>query len=80
MELEDQTEALYAVVKEQRPQRVVLDSLSELRLLAEAPFLYRRQLMSWQQFFAEQHCTSSRAACWSWCRPSRRLPFTRSPT
>ena len=57
MELEDQTEALYAVVKEQRPQRVVIDSLSELRLLAEAPFLYRRQLMSWQQFFAEQQCT-----------------------
>src|SRR6185295_17908340 len=48
---------LYAVVKAQRPQRVVIDSLSELRLLAEAPFLYRRQLMSWQQFFAAQHCT-----------------------
>jgi circadian clock protein KaiC len=57
MELEDQTEAIRVVVSEQRPQRVVIDSLSELRLLAEAPFLYRRQLISWQQFFAEQHCT-----------------------
>jgi circadian clock protein KaiC len=57
MELEDQTEAIRAVVKEQRPQRVVIDSLSELRLLAEAPFLYRRQLLGWQQFFAAQHCT-----------------------
>jgi circadian clock protein KaiC len=42
---------------ERQPQRVVIDSLSELRLLATTPFLYRRQLLAWQQFFAERQCT-----------------------
>jgi circadian clock protein KaiC len=57
MELEDQTQAVRNIVREQHPQRVVLDSLSELRLLTDTSFLYRRQLLAWQQFFAEQHCT-----------------------
>jgi circadian clock protein KaiC len=57
VELEDHTQAVYNIVREQHPQRVVLDSLSELRLLADTSFLYRRQLLAWQQFFAEQHCT-----------------------
>src|SRR5207237_691670 len=50
-------QAVRDLVAQQQPQRVVIDSLSELRLLAETPFLYRRQLLTWQQFFAEQHCT-----------------------
>jgi circadian clock protein KaiC len=57
VELEDQSQTVRDVVREQQPQRVVIDSLSELRLLAETPFLYRRQLLTWQQFFAAQHCT-----------------------
>src|SRR6185369_12987893 len=40
VELEDQSQALRDVVREHQPQRVVLDSLSELRQLADTPFLY----------------------------------------
>jgi circadian clock protein KaiC len=57
MELEDQSQAVRDVVMQHQPQRVVIDSLSELRLLATTPFLYRRQLLAWQQFFAERQCT-----------------------
>lgn len=57
MELEDQSQAVRDVVVQHQPQRVVIDSLSELRLLATTPFLYRRQLLAWQQFFAERQCT-----------------------
>jgi circadian clock protein KaiC len=57
VELEDQSQAVRDVVREQQPQRVVIDSLSELRLLTDNSFLYRRQLLAWQQFFAEQHGT-----------------------
>jgi circadian clock protein KaiC len=57
LELEDQVQAVLDIVREQHPQRVVIDSLSELRLLADTAFLFRRQLLTWQQFFAEQHCT-----------------------
>ncbi len=57
MELEDHSQAVRDVVVQHQPQRVVIDSLSELRLLAATPFLYRRQLLAWQQFFAERQCT-----------------------
>jgi circadian clock protein KaiC len=57
LELADHSQAIRDVVAQQQPQRVVLDSLSELRLLAETPFVYRRQLLAWQQFFAERQCT-----------------------
>src|SRR4029434_4125125 len=57
MELEDQSQAVRDVVVQHHPQRVVIDSLLELRLLATTPFLYRRQLLAWQQFFAERQCT-----------------------
>lgn len=57
IELEDQSQALRNVVIQHQSHRVVIDSLSELRLLATTPFLYRRQLLAWQQFFVERQCT-----------------------
>jgi circadian clock protein KaiC len=57
MEVEAQDRSVRDVVAQQQPQRVVIDSLSELRLLAETPFLYRRLLLAWRQFFAKQQCT-----------------------
>lgn len=57
LETEAQDQAVRDVVAQQQPQRVVIDSLSQLRLLAETPFLYRRQLLAWRQLFTEQHCT-----------------------
>ena len=40
-----------------RPARVVLDSLSELRLLAQNPLRYRRQILAFKQRFAERGST-----------------------
>ncbi|MBU1329245.1 MAG: circadian clock protein KaiC [Gammaproteobacteria bacterium] len=40
-----------------RPLRVVFDSLSELRLLAQDPLRYRRQVLALKQFFAPRKAT-----------------------
>lgn len=40
-----------------KPQRIVLDSLSELRLLAQNPLRYRRQILTLKQRLAERNCT-----------------------
>lgn len=39
------------------PARVVLDSLSEVRLLAQSSLRYRRQILALKQFFAGRQCT-----------------------
>ena len=39
------------------PRRVVFDSLSEIRLLAQNPLRYRRQVLALKHFFAQQGCT-----------------------
>lgn len=39
------------------PDRVVFDSLSELRLLAQNPLRYRRQILALKQMFAARECT-----------------------
>jgi circadian clock protein KaiC len=44
-------------IEEERPVRLVFDSLSELRLLAQAPLRYRRQVLALKHRFASQHCT-----------------------
>src|SRR5579871_3269656 len=40
-----------------KPDRVVVDSLSELRLLAQDSFRYRRQLLALKEFFLSRRCT-----------------------
>src|SRR5215217_5183945 len=40
-----------------QPKRVVLDSLSELRLLAQNPLRYRRQILALKHFFSSCACT-----------------------
>jgi circadian clock protein KaiC len=44
-------------VEEHKPTRVVLDSLSELQLLADTALRYRRQVLSLKQFFSKRNCT-----------------------
>ena len=39
------------------PQRMVLDSLSEVRLMAQNPLRYRRQILAFKQHFASRGCT-----------------------
>jgi circadian clock protein KaiC len=40
-----------------KPDRVVLDSLSEIRLLAGSSLRYRKQILALKQFFAGRHVT-----------------------
>lgn len=44
-------------VQRVKPQRVVLDSLSEIRLLAQSTFRYRKQILALKQFFSARNCT-----------------------
>ena len=40
------------------PTRVVFDSLSEIRLLAQGALRFRRQLLALKHYFAQRHCTA----------------------
>jgi circadian clock protein KaiC len=40
-----------------RPMRVVFDSLSEMRLLAQNSLRYRRQILALKQYFSTRQCT-----------------------
>lgn len=57
VELSETTLKILADVEQLRPQRVVFDSLSELRLLAGSSLRYRRQILALKQFFAGRNCT-----------------------
>ncbi|HKY06210.1 MAG TPA: ATPase domain-containing protein, partial [Blastocatellia bacterium] len=57
VELGETTKAVFAVVERVKPQRVVFDSLSEMRLLARDPLRYRRQILSLKQFFIGRQST-----------------------
>jgi circadian clock protein KaiC len=57
VELNRTTKSLLDEVERVKPSRVVLDSLSELRLMSETPLRYRRQILSLKQFFAGRQCT-----------------------
>lgn len=49
--------ALIEEVKRVDPVRVVFDSLSEMRMLADTPLRYRRQILELKQFFAGRNST-----------------------
>jgi circadian clock protein KaiC len=57
IELTDTTNAVLAEVERLQPERVVFDSLSELRLLARDSLRYRRQILGLKQYFAGRNCT-----------------------
>jgi circadian clock protein KaiC len=57
VDLKETVRVLLERVQSVEPQRVVFDSLSEIRLLAHSPVRYRRQLLALKQFFAERQCT-----------------------
>ena len=52
VELGDTTQNISSIVEAVKPKRVVIDSLSELRLLSSNPLRYRRQILAYKQFFA----------------------------
>ncbi len=57
VELGETMKRLYEEAARIRPTRLVFDSLSELRLLAENPLRYRRQIFALKQHFAREGCT-----------------------
>ncbi|RYY63637.1 MAG: circadian clock protein KaiC, partial [Comamonadaceae bacterium] len=57
VELGETTRAVMAAVERLRPTRLVFDSLSEMRMLAQDPLRYRRQILALKHFFAARDCT-----------------------
>ena len=57
IELAETMKALLSEIERVDPDRVVIDSLSELRLLAQSPLRYRRQILALKQYFSTRHAT-----------------------
>ena len=57
LELGETTRAIFERFEAVRPDRVVLDSLSEIRLLAQSSLRYRRQVLALKHYFARQGAT-----------------------
>jgi circadian clock protein KaiC len=57
LELNGVTQLMLDEIRKHQPTRIVFDSLSEFRLMAETPLRYRRQLLLLKQVFTEQGST-----------------------
>jgi circadian clock protein KaiC len=57
VELADTITSVLDQVDLVKPQRVVFDSLSELRMLARDPLRYRRQILALKRHFSGRNCT-----------------------
>ncbi|WP_425618229.1 ATPase domain-containing protein [Anatilimnocola sp. NA78] len=57
VELGEATKNILAAVERLKPSRVVIDSLSELRLLSQHSLRYRRQILALKRFFMGRECT-----------------------
>jgi circadian clock protein KaiC len=57
VELGETIRALLDVVERVKPSRIVLDSLSELKLLARDPLRYRRQILALKSYFSGRDVT-----------------------
>ncbi len=56
VELNDRVQTIMAEVDRQKPDRLVIDALSEVRMLAKDPLRYRRQILSLKEY-APEDCT-----------------------
>jgi circadian clock protein KaiC len=57
VELTSTTQAIFEVVEKVKPVRIVVDSLSEMRLLARDSLRYRRQILGFKHFFTHHQAT-----------------------
>ena len=57
IELQQTMESVLAAVERFDATLIVLDSLSEMRLLARDPLRFRRQILALKQYFAARRCT-----------------------
>ena len=57
LELGETTKQIFGAVERVKPRRVVLDSLSEIRLLAQSSLRYRRQILAIKHYFTRHDAT-----------------------
>jgi circadian clock protein KaiC len=57
LELGETTNRIFEAMERSKPSRVVLDSLSEIRLLAQNSLRYRRQILVLKHYFAQRDVT-----------------------
>jgi circadian clock protein KaiC len=57
VELSETMGKILAAVERVHPTRMVIDSLSEMRLLAQSSLRYRRQILALKQYFIGRNCT-----------------------
>ncbi|MEP7313925.1 MAG: ATPase domain-containing protein [Pseudomonadota bacterium] len=57
VDLTETTRKVLDAIERINPQRMVFDSLSEMRLLAQSSLRYRRQILALKQFFKGRRCT-----------------------
>jgi circadian clock protein KaiC len=57
LELGETTKLIFDAFERVKPTRVVLDSLSEIRLLAQSSLRYRRQILAFKHYFARHDAT-----------------------
>lgn len=57
LELGETTRMIFEAFERSRPSRVVIDSLSEIRLLAQSSLRYRRQVLALKHYFAKHQAT-----------------------
>jgi circadian clock protein KaiC len=57
LELGETTQRIFDAVERVKPSRVIIDSLSEIRLLAQSSLRYRRQILALKHYFAQRDAT-----------------------
>ncbi len=57
LELGETTKLIFEAFERLKPSRLVIDSLSEIRLLAQSSLRYRRQILALKHFFAKSGAT-----------------------
>ena len=57
LELGETTKRIFEIFERVKPHRVVVDSLSEIRLLAQSSLRYRRQILALKHYFARHETT-----------------------
>jgi circadian clock protein KaiC len=57
LELGETTKRVFEAIEKHKPDRVVVDSLSEIRLLAQSSLRYRRQVLALKHYFARSGAT-----------------------
>ena len=57
LELGETTKLIFEAVERTRAKRIVIDSLSEIRLLGQSSLRYRRQILALKHYFARHNAT-----------------------